>query len=44
MWKDHPEKVCAFTEEFAGKNPKTVLRRGSRVRALSDIAAELSAI
>jgi nitrate/nitrite transport system substrate-binding protein len=24
MWKDHPEKVCAFTEEFANKNPKTV--------------------
>jgi nitrate/nitrite transport system substrate-binding protein len=24
LWKDHPEKVCAFTEEFAGKNPKTV--------------------
>ena len=24
MWKDHPEKVCAFTEEFATKNPKTV--------------------
>jgi nitrate/nitrite transport system substrate-binding protein len=24
MWKDHPEKVCAFTEEFAGRNPKTV--------------------
>jgi nitrate/nitrite transport system substrate-binding protein len=24
MWKDHPEKVCAFTEEFAGKNPRTV--------------------
>ena len=24
MWKDHPEKVCAFTEEFAHKNPKTV--------------------
>ncbi len=24
MWVDHPEKVCAFTEEFAGKNPKTV--------------------
>jgi nitrate/nitrite transport system substrate-binding protein len=24
MWKDHPEKVCAFTEEFASKNPKTV--------------------
>ena len=21
---DHPEKVCAFTEEFATKNPKTV--------------------
>src|SRR5512145_991105 len=24
LWKDHPEKVCAFTEEFAQKNPKTV--------------------
>jgi nitrate/nitrite transport system substrate-binding protein len=24
IWKDHPEKVCAFTEDFAGKNPKTV--------------------
>jgi nitrate/nitrite transport system substrate-binding protein len=24
MWKDHPEKVCAFTEEFAAKHPKTV--------------------
>ena len=24
MWKDHPEKVCAFTEAFAAKNPKTV--------------------
>src|ERR687892_275096 len=24
MWKDHAEKVCAFTEEFATKNPNTV--------------------
>ncbi len=24
MWQDHPEKVCAFTKEFAEKNPKTV--------------------
>src|SRR6476659_9968169 len=24
IWKDHPEKACAFTEEFAEKNPKTV--------------------
>src|SRR6185369_2313599 len=24
MWKDHPEKVCAFTEDFAAKNPKSV--------------------
>ncbi|MCD6049319.1 MAG: nitrate transporter substrate-binding protein [Verrucomicrobia bacterium] len=24
IWKDHPEKVCAFTGDFAGKNPKTV--------------------
>ena len=24
IWKDHPEKVCAFTASFADKNPKTV--------------------
>jgi len=24
IWKDHPEKVCAFLEEFADKNPKTI--------------------
>jgi nitrate/nitrite transport system substrate-binding protein len=24
MWKNHPEKVCAFTAEFAERNPKTV--------------------
>jgi nitrate/nitrite transport system substrate-binding protein len=24
MWKDHPEKVLAFNEDFAAKNPKTV--------------------
>jgi nitrate/nitrite transport system substrate-binding protein len=24
LWQDHPEKVCAFTEEFALKNPRTV--------------------
>jgi nitrate/nitrite transport system substrate-binding protein len=24
IWRDHPEKVCAFTEEFADRNPKTV--------------------
>lgn len=24
MWKDHPEKVCAFLEDFADKNPRTV--------------------
>src|SRR6476659_901837 len=24
MWPDHPEKVCAFTEEFATQNPRTV--------------------
>jgi len=24
IWRDHPEKVCAFTAEFAEKNPKTV--------------------
>jgi nitrate/nitrite transport system substrate-binding protein len=25
IWKDHPEKVCAFTREFADKNPRTVI-------------------
>ena len=24
LWKDHPEKACAFTADFADKNPKTV--------------------
>jgi nitrate/nitrite transport system substrate-binding protein len=24
IWKDHPEKVCAFLAEFADKNPRTV--------------------
>src|SRR5438132_11069041 len=24
LWPDHPEKVCAFSGEFAEKNPKTV--------------------
>lgn len=24
LWKDHPEKVCAFLEEYATQNPKTV--------------------
>jgi nitrate/nitrite transport system substrate-binding protein len=24
IWKDHPEKVCAFLAEFADRNPRTV--------------------
>jgi nitrate/nitrite transport system substrate-binding protein len=24
IWKNHPEKVCAFTAEFADENPRTV--------------------
>ena len=24
IWPDHPEKVCAFTAEYAERNPKTV--------------------
>jgi nitrate/nitrite transport system substrate-binding protein len=24
IWRDHPEKVCAFTQEFADRNPRTV--------------------
>ena len=25
IWPDHPEKVCAFTEEFAARHPRTVI-------------------
>jgi len=25
IWPDHPEKVCAFTEEFAAQNPRSVI-------------------
>ncbi len=25
IWKDHPEKVCAFHSDFAERNPKTVM-------------------
>lgn len=25
LWKDHPEKACGFTEQFAEQNPKTVI-------------------
>lgn len=25
IWPDHPEKVCAFTREFADRNPRTVI-------------------
>lgn len=25
IWPDHPEKVCAFTEDFARENPRTVV-------------------
>jgi nitrate/nitrite transport system substrate-binding protein len=25
MWKDHPEKACAFLEDFADKYPRTVI-------------------
>ncbi len=24
IWRDHPEKACVFTEDFATKNPRTV--------------------
>jgi nitrate/nitrite transport system substrate-binding protein len=25
IWKDHPEKVCAFLAEYADRNPRTVI-------------------
>jgi nitrate/nitrite transport system substrate-binding protein len=25
IWPNHPEKVCAFTEEFAAENPRSVI-------------------
>ena len=38
LWKDHPEKVCAFSEEFAAKNPKTVK---AVIKALHEASAWL---
>jgi nitrate/nitrite transport system substrate-binding protein len=38
IWKDHPEKVCAFTEEFAAKNPRTVK---ATLKALALASADL---
>ncbi len=36
MWKDHPEKACAFLAEFAEKNPKTVKAVLKALRKASD--------
>jgi nitrate/nitrite transport system substrate-binding protein len=38
IWKDHPEKVFAFTAEFAEKNPKTVK---AVLKALNEASAWL---
>jgi len=38
IWKDHPEKVFAFTAEFADKNPKTVK---ACLKALNDASVWL---
>jgi len=38
LWPDHPEKVCAFTEEFAEQNPKTVK---AVLKALNDASVWL---
>jgi nitrate/nitrite transport system substrate-binding protein len=38
LWKDHPEKVCAFTAEFAEQNPKTVK---ACLKALNDASVWL---
>ncbi|MDZ4742795.1 MAG: CmpA/NrtA family ABC transporter substrate-binding protein [Verrucomicrobiota bacterium] len=41
IWPDHPEKVCAFTAEFAAKNPKTVK---SVLKALHDASVWLDQV
>lgn len=41
LWRDHPEKVCAFTEEFAEKNPRTVK---AVLKALQEASAWLDAM
>jgi nitrate/nitrite transport system substrate-binding protein len=38
IWKDHPEKVCAFLAEFADRNPRTVK---AVLRALQEASAWL---
>jgi nitrate/nitrite transport system substrate-binding protein len=38
IWKDHPEKVCAFLGEFADKNPRTVI---AVLKALQEASAWL---
>jgi nitrate/nitrite transport system substrate-binding protein len=38
IWKDHPEKVCAFKASFADKNPKTVK---AVLKALNDASVWL---
>jgi nitrate/nitrite transport system substrate-binding protein len=38
IWKDHPEKVCAFTADFAERNPRTVK---AALKALHEASAWL---
>jgi nitrate/nitrite transport system substrate-binding protein len=38
IWKDHPEKVCAFKADFAEKNPKTIK---AVLKALNDASVWL---
>jgi nitrate/nitrite transport system substrate-binding protein len=38
IWKDHPEKVCAFKADFADKNPKTIK---AVLKALNDASVWL---
>ena len=42
MWKDHPEKVLGFTQEFAEKNPKSVKAALKAVQKASLFLADLN--
>ena len=42
MWKDHPEKVLGFTQEFAEKNPKSVKAALKAVQKASVFLADLN--
>lgn len=42
IWKDHPEKVLGFTQEFAEKNPKSVKAALKAVQKASVFLADIN--